>query len=231
MPSSEKEKTRRWEEIRLRQHRILAEVEHTTPAAHIDHIMRSGFTINDIKGLNRNYEDAVESDEVLRPRAPERRKGSISRQNGNYDAPMLEVNGRMQRSTSDLDMNYNEADDKSDDKKKRGRSPFRLFGKKRDQSKDKIKSKSEMEAEKRGGHQGRNVVQSNLMTRNPTVRVSNADLRVQAPSVPERQKNIGSQQIETIGNEVYDSECLKLINEYFYGVRIFPGQDPTHGDL
>lgn len=28
--------------------------------------------------------------------------------------------------------------------------------------------------------------------------------------------------------EMFDVECLKLINEYFYGVRIFPGQDPTH---
>lgn len=25
-----------------------------------------------------------------------------------------------------------------------------------------------------------------------------------------------------------DTECLRLINEYFYGVRIFPGQDPGH---
>lgn len=56
-----------------------------------------------------------------------------------------------------------------------------------------------------------------------------ADLKVQAPSVPDRQKNLAAQNIESIGNEVYDSECLKLINEYFYGVRIFPGQDPTHG--
>lgn len=39
---------------------------------------------------------------------------------------------------------------------------------------------------------------------------------------------LGSQNIESIGNEVFDSDCLKLINEYFYGVRIFPGQDPTH---
>ena len=34
------------------------------------------------------------------------------------------------------------------------------------------------------------------------------------------------------GNEdrrdLFDAECLKLINEYFYGVRIFPGQDPAH---
>ncbi|GLG95824.1 Ryanodine receptor [Gryllus bimaculatus] len=34
--------------------------------------------------------------------------------------------------------------------------------------------------------------------------------------------------VEAVGNEMFDAECLKLINEYFYGVRIFPGQDPTH---
>lgn len=170
--TSEREKNRRWEEIRLRQHRILAEVEHTTPA-HIDHIMRSGFTMNDIKGMHRNYsEDAVESDEVLRPNRPPR-KSSIT----NYDTPTLEINGRMQRSTSELDMNnYNDTDEKLDDKKKRGRSPFRLFGKKRDQSKEKIKSKHEAELADKRSHQGRNVVQSNLMTRAPTVRVSNVNV-------------------------------------------------------
>ena len=161
---SEKEKTRRWEEIRLRQHRLMAETEHTTPA-HIDHIMKSGFSINDIKGLNRNYDEAGESDEVLRPNRPTRRT-SITRQNGNYDSNNLEVNGRMQRSTSNLDMNNFENDER-DDKKKRGRSPFRLFGKKRDQSKEKIKSKNDNQM------QGRNVIQSTLTTRNPTVRVSN----------------------------------------------------------
>lgn len=39
---------------------------------------------------------------------------------------------------------------------------------------------------------------------------------------------LGNQGVEAIGNEVFDAECLKLINEYFYGIRIFPGQDPTH---
>lgn len=28
--------------------------------------------------------------------------------------------------------------------------------------------------------------------------------------------------------ELFDTECLKLMDEYFYGVRIFPGQDPGH---
>lgn len=40
--------------------------------------------------------------------------------------------------------------------------------------------------------------------------------------------NLGQPPVEGSGNEMFDAECLKLINEYFYGVRIFPGQDPTH---
>ncbi|XP_055693636.1 ryanodine receptor [Lutzomyia longipalpis] len=232
---TENEKMRRWEEIKMRQNRILAEAEQTTPA-HFDHIMRSGFTMNDIKGLHRNYnEDAAEADEqMLRPN-PSRppRKGSLSRGSiAAYDPPSIEINSKIQRSTSELDMNaYGEIGDK-DDKKKRGRSPFKFFSKKRDQSKDKLKAKTPEPADRRST-QGRNVIQSQTMTRAPTVRVSNADLRVQPPAVPDRPKtmtvnSLGGSPIEAVGNEVYDSECLKLINEYFYGVRIFPGQDPTH---
>lgn len=33
---------------------------------------------------------------------------------------------------------------------------------------------------------------------------------------------------ESREEEMFDAECLKLMNEYFYGVRIFPGQDPAH---
>lgn len=163
---------RRWEEIRLRQHRLMAEAEHTTPA-HIEQIMKSGFTMNDIKGLHRNYEDQVESEEVHRPSRPTR-KGSLSRPNGAYDPPSLEINGRMQRSTSNMDMNqYDEADLEKDGKKKRSKSPW-FFGKKRDQSKDKLKSKTPEPVDKRNP-QGRNVIQSNLMVRTPTVRVSNVN--------------------------------------------------------
>ena len=58
------------------------------------------------------------------------------------------------------------------------------------------------------------------------------DLKIIPPQVPERSVKIMSvpvaSGVESIGNEIFDHECLKLINEYFYGVRIFPGQDPTH---
>lgn len=48
--SSEQEKQRRWQEIRIRQHRLLSQSEHATPA-HIEQIMKSGFSMSDIKGL------------------------------------------------------------------------------------------------------------------------------------------------------------------------------------
>lgn len=54
---------------------------------------------------------------------------------------------------------------------------------------------------------------------------------MQSAAAPTQQKPLSVPQtsdVEAIGNELYDAECLKLINEYFYGVRIFPGQDPTH---
>lgn len=110
--------------------------------------MKSGFTINDIKGLHRNYDEA-EADEMARsggnnPNRPPR-KGSLSRPGQAFDPPNLTVNGvnGMQRSTSALDMSQYEGGRETDDKKKRGRSPFRLFGKKRDQSKDKVKTQQE----------------------------------------------------------------------------------------
>lgn len=59
------------------------------------------------------------------------------------------------------------------------------------------------------------------------------DLKVVPPQIPERNAPkimsvLTGSGVEAIGNEIFDAECLKLMNEYFYGVRIFPGQDPTH---
>uniref|UniRef100_A0A182MMK6 Ryanodine receptor 3, brain n=1 Tax=Anopheles culicifacies TaxID=139723 RepID=A0A182MMK6_9DIPT len=213
---TEQEKMRRWEEIRIRQHRLMTEVDHSQPA-HFDHIMRSGFTMNDIKGLHRNYsEDAAEADEMMRngPRRPSRHQSR-----GGLSPPGIEINGE---ATSDGELNaYSDNElEGGDDRKKRGRSPFRLFGKKRDQSKDKLKDRRTPEPEPR---------KSNLKVtqRGQPTRMSNSDLRTQQQMAPER-KGMSSPQVESFGNEVYDAECLRLINEYFYGVRIFPGQDPTH---
>lgn len=48
--SRENEKIRRWQEIRIRQHRLMAEVDSNATPAHLEQIMKSGFTMNDIKG-------------------------------------------------------------------------------------------------------------------------------------------------------------------------------------
>lgn len=116
----------------------------STAPAHIDHIMKSGFTMNDIKGLHRNYtEDVAEADEQMSRLNPQRppRRGSLT-QNG-YGS--MDMNVKMLRSTSALNMERYQSEELTlDDKaeKKRGRSPFNFFRKSRDQSKDKLKSKS-----------------------------------------------------------------------------------------
>lgn len=67
------------------------------PNPNIEHMIKSGFSMSDIKGLHRNYsEDAVEADELLKPehaspkaskRNPNRppRKGSLTRNASQYD--------------------------------------------------------------------------------------------------------------------------------------------------
>jgi hypothetical protein len=60
-------------------------------------------------------------------------------------------------------------------------------------------------------------------------------MKVVPPDVPERRQpgpagGAGGQSMDEAegAEEIFDAECLSLINEYFYGLRIFPGQDPTH---
>ncbi|XP_060521135.1 ryanodine receptor isoform X2 [Cylas formicarius] len=266
---TEEEKMRRWSEIKIRQHRLKADVENQlVNPAHIENIMKSGFSMSDIKGLHRNYsEDAVESDEAMKQQhqqhvtrvtssakaQPSRppRKGSLSRNpnvNG-FDENYLHMNGSrsVHRSTSEMDMSrYNDVApqnlDKAEDKKKRGRSPFRFFSKKRGETtsaerKTIKKARTPEVAGRIGGNAGlspsaRSVGLSNAMlTRNPTIKQPQGDT-LQVPQTAERQqKQLSVPQtsdVESVGNEIFDAECFKLINEYFYGVRIFPGQDPTH---
>lgn len=146
MNFSEQEKRRRWDEIKLRQSRLMSEMNdsQSEAPAHMDHIMKSGFTMNDLKGLNRNFgDDGAEADDMLRanPQRPPR-KTSLT-QNG-YDS--AELNVQMQRSASALNIERYQPEDGGpvDDggDKKRSRSPFKFFKSKRSQSKDKFKSKS-----------------------------------------------------------------------------------------
>ncbi|XP_058809913.1 ryanodine receptor [Phymastichus coffea] len=246
---SEAEKQHRWQEIKIRQNRLLEDQaiqdQHTQPSAHMEQIMRSGFSMSDIKGmtdLQRNYaEEAQELDEMMREsplpmqRRPARppRRGSLSGSR-NLAGSDGEVN-------SYGDMNG----DAKDDKKKRGRSPFRRPSQ---QMEDiiteffsrKVKSpeaKSKTPEPAARGEPERIAKPAPIgkaaAARSATVRVSTSDLKVVPPQIPERSgpkamSVLSGSGVEAIGNEIYDADCLKLMNEYFYGVRIFPGQDPTH---
>lgn len=61
---TEGEKLRRWQDIKMRQNRLLAEqveqAQQAAPSAHLEQIMKSGFSMSDIKGdkdrqLNRRF--------------------------------------------------------------------------------------------------------------------------------------------------------------------------------
>ncbi|KAK6622641.1 hypothetical protein RUM43_008483 [Polyplax serrata] len=224
----EEEKLRRWQEIRIRQRRLLTETEHTTPA-HLEQIMKSGFSINDIKGLSRGYsEDAVEADEMLlnhskRPSPKPRRKGSLSRYEEGSGSAML---GSSKTNRSNSEMNINKLDNGEKDKKTRGRSPFRFFSRKKDHSGD--RQKKNKTPEPTGSP-------DNSRLSPPQIRISKPDGRDTSTTAERSHTNIQKRMsilqpsiVDPTGTEPFDAECLKLMNEYFYGVRIFPGQDPTH---
>ncbi|XP_016986328.1 LOW QUALITY PROTEIN: ryanodine receptor [Drosophila rhopaloa] len=236
---SEQEKARRWDEIKNRQYRLMREAEAAaqmqvqTQAAHMDHMLKGGFNMNDIKGLTRNFDENADAEADHMMRGPHRppRKGSLTR-NITFETDMSAALDEMQRSTSVLDMNG--LGDELDDKKKRGRSPFKFFSKKsRDQSREKMGARTadtSLERRNTVAH-GRNVVNQQMTTRAPTLRLNNAEIPPSPVAQGPKQlssSNLGQQPVETSGDEMFDAECLKLINEYFYGVRIFPGQDPTH---
>ncbi|XP_017836906.1 ryanodine receptor isoform X16 [Drosophila busckii] len=237
---SEQEKARRWEEIKIRQYRLMreaqeaaAQLQSQAQAAQMDHMLKGGFNMNDIKGLTRNFDDHADAEADHMMRGPSRppRKGSLTR-NITFESDMTAALDEMQRSSSVLDMNG--MGDDLDDKKKRGRSPFKFFSKKsRDQSREKSAARTadnSLERRNTVAH-GRNVVNQQMTTRTPTLRLNNVEMPPSpVPSGPKQlsSSNLGQPNVESSGNEMFDAECLKLINEYFYGVRIFPGQDPTH---
>lgn len=122
--------------------------------------------------------------------------------------------------------------------KRRGRSPFRFF-----------KKKDEKGAGPQEGYvdaQGRTKPDSppgtSLTVRDPSVRASATQLV--APAVPDRPSGLspttgtGSpRRLSRVptevmppedGSDYIDSSSLDLVDEYFYGIRIFPGQEPNH---
>lgn len=122
--------------------------------------------------------------------------------------------------------------------KRRGRSPFRFF-----------KKKDEKGAAQEGimDTQGRtkpldSPPGTSLTVRDPSLRASATQLV--PPAVPDRPSGLSPttgtsspRRLSRIptevvppedGSDYIDSSSLDLVDEYFYGVRIFPGQEPNH---
>ncbi|KOB76511.1 Ryanodine receptor 44F, partial [Operophtera brumata] len=223
MPDTRIDKARRWVEIKQRQQMLMKEATEAQMPAHIDQIMRSGFTMNDIKGLHydENQEEMPPSSKMKRLPSRPPRKTSIPRGGQHYNLLPGQTNG-MHRSTSEAEMAKYELGTQSlvpDDKKdKRGRSPFKFFRSKRGESGDRGKSRKSKTPDPFSDPE---VSPERGTTRrpNPQIKVS----QMQTPTQDRKQMTtttLAASATETVGNEIFDGECLKLINEYFYGVSV-----------
>ncbi|XP_035704010.1 ryanodine receptor isoform X5 [Folsomia candida] len=258
----ENEKTRRWQDIRLRQHRLKATAQTTRTNNFEQSMAKAGFSISDIKGLQREYsEDEVEADHSGQSGPMRKGRKTIKSppnkppRGGMSEAEYIDTPGMLNGDTGvqadRSDRSGNHLSPEPDGKKKeRGKSPFsltsmysieeitevgreyatRFFSRsKRDESKDRSKISRTPEVDEGGNSLG-------VPNRNAAVRLSQSNLKVVPPEVPERhghgkgspappQMSVDEPVHE---EELFDAECLNLINEYFYGLRIFPGQDPSH---
>lgn len=203
----EEEKAQRWMEVRKRQH-TLKHGEVQPSIAFQSSLVDTGFSLSDIKELHYSNEEGVEADEGMAKKAIAEEKPKID--SGKLTTEAATEGGE-------------EAPAESNDRKKRGKSPFRFFSKKRDASGDRARSKGRT-PEPSGSNL--DVPRPPRKNRSPSVRVAQGgEGKLMPPAIPERQQTVTEEVRE---EEMFDSECLKLMNEYFYGVRIFPGQDPAH---
>uniref|UniRef100_A0AAN0LPN8 Ryanodine receptor n=1 Tax=Polyphagotarsonemus latus TaxID=1204166 RepID=A0AAN0LPN8_9ACAR len=226
------------------------------------HILQSGFSMNDIKGLQRTYSEEGPDDPPLMSPAtqaifgnqhplmltpnlsPESKREFMFGKTKSFDnnltvpsiaeAQKMMKNSKKATSTENLDQFSISglmsptpgAGNQFLATKKRSRSPFnKLFGKKEPTT----PLKSPRSGEDAPSISIYNSSFQNLAT--PTMERSNL-LRPNSPN-PNTSMRRGSKVniTETLpdeSNDLLDSNNLDLVDEYFYGVRIFPGQDPNH---
>uniref|UniRef100_A0A4D5R9V0 Ryanodine receptor 44F n=1 Tax=Scolopendra viridis TaxID=118503 RepID=A0A4D5R9V0_SCOVI len=240
---NENEKSRNWQEIRARQRRRKAEMENIrrTPAQIEQQMLKSGFSISDIKGLQRGYSDETHDTEDrhhLQVDVKHQKRKSISKtQSLDYVRSGGLPNGLPDSGDEGAEQNLSD----DEDKRRRGKSPFRFFKKQRDQSSerplDNASATSPMTLEVPTEHSIPVPSGPSLQVpRSPSARrLSQGDMKIVPPRIPDRPGSIkhgrppsymGEDDGE--GGDYLDDESLDLINEYYYGVRIFPGQDPNH---
>ncbi|XP_064490365.1 ryanodine receptor-like isoform X2 [Ornithodoros turicata] len=274
----ELEKEHKWEEIRRRQRRAMAEKENIRHPANLEHhMLRSGFSMSDVKDLQRGYsEDATEVDDSgmhhLEPMStPQRRRsmrtGTLTKTQSFDTANTLQVPdgrpdpNRLRAASSEEALHRVSRNGRSSKAvtpepegkaKRRGKSPFRFFrGKKDEKEEEPPPSVQRTASPSRVPQQA--LSPPTLTVRPPSMhRLTSGSSQNLAPSVPERPGTLtapgatstslsrgGSFRrpsashvpmplpAEETGDHL-DSTVLDLVDEYFYGVRVLPGQDPSH---
>ena len=224
------------------------------PAKLEEHMLQSGFSMADVQDLQRSYTEGDEGETPMSP-SPSPASGSPwtgsarsaaaqkafqdkSRQVKSFEGPTLTIPSmneaqkimkereRAQKKATSIEALEAE-NSEQDQRRVRGKSPFRLFS----------KGKDGPSVPSRGRTPNVEPLTVSLLAASASQLIP--------PAVPERPQNLrppelgpssGSRRPSLVAAEgIVDADsdqlhasCLDLVDEYFYGVRIFPGQDPGH---
>ncbi|KAG8184852.1 hypothetical protein JTE90_012099 [Oedothorax gibbosus] len=233
-------KAENWEEIRRRQRGQIGGRQGSRHPANLEHhMLKSGFSLSDVKDLQRGYSEDAAEDQRRGP--PKRHSMDLAM---SLDVPSDPSKMRA-ISSEDVHRKGIESGAESEStalepdrpkREKRGRSPFRFF-KKKD---EKVTSPQDQYMDDRKPMDAG----TSLTVRDPSMRASATQLV--PPTVPDRPSGHGQSVADRAGSprrlsrvpteisppddgsDYLDSSSLDLIDEYYYGIRIFPGQEPNH---
>ena len=250
----ELEKSSRWDEIK---HQISRnrQAGFLHSAKLEQHMLQSGFSLSDVKELHRTYSDGDGEDGTnpadagqsswLQRRKPSQLVKTKSFEN-ELKVPtvaqaqqMMQITQPKTRATSVEALN--KTVQQQEEQQKRSKSPFRFF----------MKQKVEQPTDQKGRKQrtGRATeIGTEGYIQPPLMNLSNSSFRgLQAPypqaNIGRRRSTIAPTNMTRRGsriklvetevlpdetNDLLDNSVLDLVDEYFYGLRIFPGQDPQH---
>ncbi|CAG0896856.1 unnamed protein product, partial [Cyprideis torosa] len=260
----ESEKSRRWQEIRIRQHKLRAEYDSRPNPQLEQSLISSGFSMSDIKGLQGTggyADDGMDMDDSIRrtqtgpmlevPQFSPTKSSMVKTKSfdgeGKDASPSSSPKPgvkKMVRTMSEQHLSARDESNRSRAKastpeagsRKRTLSPFGFFKRLRDQSADRKRGKTPDRSIRVTDNAmltgGMGLLGSVPLGGKKTGRGKDAN-QLSVPlssSLPRRPSMARMAQQQPHGDtteDIFDTYCLSLINEYFYGVRIFPGQDPT----
>ncbi|GFY48292.1 ryanodine receptor [Trichonephila inaurata madagascariensis] len=206
------------------------------------HMLKSGFSLSDVKDLQRGYsEDAAE--DAPRMAMPKRHSMDMAMslavpEGGDPSKVRATSSEDLHKKAMDSGAESDVTGMEPDRPKRRGRSPFRFF-KKKDEKTSPQEAYPDPHMRKAMEGPG-----TSLTVRDPTLRASATELV--PPAVPDRPSGLSPTAAERAssprrlsriptevsppddGSDYLDSSSLDLVDEYFYGIRIFPGQEPNH---